>query len=82
MFNKMKREMLKVEPSINEQEIEGSNILVARRSCSQLESKLANIEFMLQNTKIIIKPRGYLYNLQSTQKDCFIGISSLPDNTG
>jgi hypothetical protein len=35
---------------------------------------------MLQDTRIIIKPRGYIYHLADQNKDCFIGISSLPDS--
>jgi hypothetical protein len=53
--------------------VEGNNILIGRQACHVLEEKLKDIEFTLQKTKIIIKPRGYLYHLPD-QSDCFIGI--------
>jgi hypothetical protein len=33
---------------------------------------------MLHKTQVIIKPQGYLYSYLN-QKDCFIGIQSIPD---
>lgn len=68
------------EPSIYESNIDGNTILVARKACHELEPLLFDIEFTLQNTKITIKPRGYLYHLADQNKDCFIGISSIPDS--
>ena len=43
----IKKEMLKAESSIYEQEVEGSTILVARKACHELEDQLKDIEFML-----------------------------------
>lgn len=80
MFLNLKNEMKKTEPTIYETEVEGNTILVARKACHELEDKLSDIEFMLQNTKIIIKPRGYIYHLADQYADCFIGISSIPDS--
>ena len=54
--------------------------MVARKSCDALAKTLKPIEFALQNTKIVIQPRGYLYHLQG-QSDCFIGIEAIPDST-
>jgi hypothetical protein len=68
------------EKSIYESKIEGRRILVARKSCDDLEKNLKDIEFALQHTTIAIKPRGYLYHLGG-QGDCFIGIESIPDKT-
>jgi hypothetical protein len=80
MFLNLKNEMKKTEPSIYETEVDGNTILVARKACHLLEDKLSDIEFMIQDTKIIIKPRGYLYHMDDQYKDCFIGISSIPDS--
>mgnify|MGYP006105286455 CR=1 FL=1 len=63
MFLNLKNEMKKTEPSIYETEVDGNTILVARKACHLLEDKLSDIEFMIQDTKIIIKPRGYLYHM-------------------
>ena len=56
MFLNLKNEMKKTEPSIYETEVDGNTILVARKACHLLEDKLSDIEFMIQDTKIIIKP--------------------------
>ena len=41
---------------------------------------MMNIEFSLQGTKIVIKPRGYLYHLDGQNNECFIGIQSIPNS--
>jgi hypothetical protein len=47
IFNNIKDEMQISEPSIYESEIDGNKILVARKSCLELESLLFDIEFTL-----------------------------------
>lgn len=54
-------------------------MLVARKSCDELYDTLKTIHFTLQETRISIKPRGYIYSLGSETSDCFIGIESIPD---
>ena len=80
IFENIKLAMKMHERSIYESNVDGRTILVARKSCEDLAKKLKPIEFALQNTKIVIQPRGYLYHLQG-QSDCFIGIESIPDRT-
>uniref|UniRef100_A0A7S3FWG8 Peptidase A1 domain-containing protein n=1 Tax=Strombidium rassoulzadegani TaxID=1082188 RepID=A0A7S3FWG8_9SPIT len=80
MFKAMLKEMLKQERSIYPHEIDDREIMVARKSCSHLYSVLGDLEFKLQNTKIVIKPEGYLYHMGGQNKDCFIGIESIPDS--
>ena len=58
------REMKKHENSIYEREVDGNQIMVSRTPCHILETKLKNIEFMLQDTKIIIPPKGYIYHMR------------------
>lgn len=64
---------MKQDTSIIEQVVEENTILVSRRKCSDLYDILGDFEFLLHDTLIVVKPRGYLYNLPN-QKDCFIGI--------
>lgn len=47
IFTTLKNEMLKHEPSIYEQEVDGNTILIARQACHVLEDKLQDIEFTL-----------------------------------
>ena len=61
------------ERSIYVKQIDGHPMLMARKSCDALQKILKPIEFSLQNTKIVIQPRGYIYHLVG-QSDCFIGI--------
>ena len=35
---------------------------------------------MLQKTKIIIKPKGYLYEKPNDSDDCYIGLQAIPDD--
>lgn len=60
------------------QVVEDMEILVSKKNCEDLYSVYANIEFMIQDARIMIKPEGYLYNLDG-QDDCFVGIQSIPD---
>ena len=78
-FAVLKQKMMKQDTSIIEQIVEEKNILVSRRKCSDLYDVLGDFEFLLHDTLIVIKPRGYLYSLPN-QKDCFVGIQSIPDN--
>lgn len=72
--------MRKNERTIYAHEIDGRKILIARKACDDLYDKMHSIQFMLQNTKIVIKPRGYMYHLGGQSDDCFIGIESIPDS--
>jgi len=65
MFNKLKTEMQKRESTISSKEINGNQILVAKKPCHELFDALGNIEFKIEKTKIIITPRGYLYYLDN-----------------
>ena len=71
--------MKKDDRSIYSHEKNGREMLVARKSCDELYGCLKTIHFSLQDTRIEIKPRGYLYSLGSEKSDCFIGIESIPD---
>ena len=71
--------MMEKDTTIIEQSVEDSIILVSRKQCSDLYDVLGDLEFLLHDSLIIIHPRGYLYSLPN-QKDCFIGIQSIPDN--
>lgn len=64
IFNKTFAEIKKQDPSIYTHEVDGNEIIVSRTPCHKLESKLHNIEFMLQKTKIVIKPHGYIYHME------------------
>ena len=77
-FEVLKKKMKEQDSSIIEQNVEDSVILVSRRQCKDLYDILGDIEFLLHETMIVIKPRGYLYSLPN-QKDCFIGVQSIPD---
>ena len=57
--------------------IENDEILVARKQCFDLYDVLKPISFHVQNTEIVIKPRGYTYSMGN---DCFIGISAIDDS--
>lgn len=79
MYSKVMTQMRKHEKTIFSQVVDGNQILVARQTCENLYDKLESIEFDLQSTKILIKPRGYLYSMIGQSSDCFIGIQSIPD---
>lgn len=65
MFNKLMTEMQKRESTISSKEINGNQILIAKKPCNELYDSLDNIEFKIEKTKIIITPRGYLYYLDN-----------------
>ena len=73
MYIQVMNAMRRTERTIISQEVDDTQILVARKPCYKLWDTLGDIEFKLQDTKIIIKPRGYLYHMEG-QDDCFIGI--------
>lgn len=77
-FRQLKKYMMLKDHSIKVREIDGNEILVSSLSCENLAKKLDPLEFMLHHTKIKIKPMGYLYSFIN-QKDCFIGVQSIPD---
>ena len=60
------------------QVVEGKHIMVSRKTCKHLHSVLGDLTFFIHETKVIIKPEGYLYSLMG-QKDCFVGIEAIPD---
>ena len=72
--------MQKQERTIFSEKVNGNEILVARKHCDDLYDSLSDIEFALQGTIMVIKPRGYLYRQPLQQDDCFIGIQSIPDS--
>jgi hypothetical protein len=75
----MKKLMMQKDDTIYEQVVEGQTILVSRHHCRHLYDIYGDLEFMLHKTKVSIKPQGYLYSYLN-QKDCFIGIQSIPDS--
>lgn len=77
-FKQLKKYMMRQDRTIKTREIDGNEILVSGLSCDVLAKKLDPLEFMLHHTKIKIKPQGYLYSFER-QKDCFIGVQSIPD---
>ena len=77
-FNQLEELMMAQDPTIYKQNVDGAEILVSTRECKFLETIYGDLEFTLQNTKIIITPGGYLYS-SPNQDDCFIGVQSIPD---
>lgn len=80
IFNNVLQAMRKDERSVYPYQLDGRMILAARRDCEDLYTTMKDIEFMLQNTKIVIKPKGYMYKLWGMENDCFLGIESIPDS--
>ena len=80
MFDNVMKEMKKHEISTFKQTVGGHSIMVARKPCSELYDKFGDIEFSLQGTIMMIKPRGYLYHQPLQNSDCFIGLESIPDD--
>ena len=62
MYTKMISEMRKNEKSVYSDLFNGQQILAARKSCKDLYDVLGPIEFDLQGTRILIRPKGYLLN--------------------
>ena len=81
MFINVVKQMQKT-PNVNiqAQNVSGHQIIVARNSCEELYDTLGDIEFALQGTIMMIKPRGYLFRQPMMTKDCFFGIESIPDS--
>ena len=67
-------QMRKQERSVYSDTLENNQVLIARKRCSDLYDVFSPIEFDLQGTKIVIKPRGYLYSMPGKSNDCYIGI--------
>lgn len=80
MYVNVMKEMRTAVKSIYSQELDGNQFLVAREPCEDIYDVLGDIEFTLQNTKIVIKPKGYLYRKPKDSDDCYIGIQSIPDD--
>ena len=74
MYLTLMETMRTQERSVYSDEVDGNQMLVARKRCADLYDTFGDIEFDLQGTKIVIKPRGYLYSLPNQNNDCFIGI--------
>lgn len=53
-------------------------IRIPNKNCDEVVDKLKPIEFKLENTTIIIKPKGYTYQYYKNQGYCQIGMTSLP----
>ena len=81
VYRMILHEMRKNEISVISSELDQQHQLIARKSCHALAKVLKPISFKLQNTAMTITPQGYLYNLQGSEKDCFIGISEIPDKS-
>mmetsp|Transcript_9682 Transcript_9682/g.16287 ORF Transcript_9682/g.16287 Transcript_9682/m.16287 type:complete len:234 (-) Transcript_9682:135-836(-) len=77
-FYQIKEKLLKVDSTVVEQRVDGRQILVSKNRCERLYSVYGDLEFLLHNTKIQIKPQGYLYS-EPYQSDCFVGIERIPD---
>lgn len=74
MFERVKREMQKIEMSVYEAEVDSKKILVARKACHELYDTLGDLTFSIQDTTLTIGARGYLYHLNGQNSECFIGI--------
>ena len=70
--------MQKRDTTIYSKVVDEHEILISRKSCRELYDTFDELKFSLQGTYISIKPKGYLYHI-GNQKDCFIGIQSIPD---
>ena len=55
----------------------GRSRLVSPLSCDSIEKRLSEFDFHIQQTKITIHPRGYLF---TSDRECHIGIESIPDS--
>lgn len=80
MFNNLLVSLKKKEQTVFAQKVSGKTILVARKPCEDLYDTLGDIEFALQGTIMMIKPRGYLYHQPFMANDCFFGIESIPNS--
>lgn len=77
-FKNLRELMLDQESSIEVKEIgPDRQRLVTSKSCDEIESKLSDFDFHIQETKITIHPKGYLFTVDN---QCHIGIESIPDD--
>lgn len=53
-------------------------MLESKKKCSVLKNRLDDLSFNIYDTKIIIKPSGYLFSYTDSDL-CFIGIGPIPD---
>lgn len=77
-FKVIQARMLVQESSLQEKEVESEHriMLYSSKKCEDLEASFGNLEFQIQNTKVTISPKGYLYEVEDT---CYIGIEAIPD---
>ena len=71
--------MIRQDTSVYIRNFEGKETLMSRKKCEDLYDVFDDIKFMIGNTQIQIKPKGYLYKMDKVKKECFIGIESIPD---
>ena len=54
--------------------------LVSSYSCDKVVDKYSDLEFYLNNTKIVINPRGYLSPRFGDERFCVLGLEGIPDS--
>ena len=47
---------------------------MSRKSCDKLYDLFDDLKFMIGDTLITIKPKGYLYKMDKVKEECFIGV--------
>lgn len=77
-FQNLKKVMMTQEDTLREKDLgkERSRLITPMR-CEDIEGRLSEFDFHIQNTKITIHPRGYLFT--SDDGHCHVGIESIPD---
>lgn len=77
-FRKIQATMMGNEPTLEETILPDGKIqMKSDKPCRDIQNNFANLQFNIQETRILIAPKGYLY--QSAGK-CMVGVEGIPDN--
>lgn len=72
--------MIRQDTSVYIRNVNGKETLMSKKKCEKLYTIFDDLKFMIGDTLITIKPKGYLYKMDLVKEECFIGVQSIPDN--
>ena len=79
-FEVLEQYMRALDPTIRRELHEEGYRLVSARSCDQIVDIYGDLEFKLNETTIIIHPRGYLSPMFGDERFCVLGIEGISDS--
>ena len=78
-FMEIARKIMGFYQNVHFQTTGEGQILVMSEPCYRIEEKFGNLEFNINEARILIKPTGYLQPFFGDDRVCSLGISGIPD---